>query len=102
MFMLESLYDECLRHELTKSAIAFQHQVRILVQYDDVQLHNVSFADIIVPEQVVLDLKAADQVLPVHETHPQTYLRLTGCEVGLLINFNTLTLADGIRRRAMS
>lgn len=97
--LLESIYTECLRYELTKSSIPFQHQVSIPVHYDNIPLQGLYVADIIVADQVILELKAVEHILPVHEAQLLTYLRLTGCKVGLLINFNTAALTDGIRRR---
>ena len=68
------------------------------VHYDDVLLDTGYIADIIVDDQVIRELKAIERIMPIHEVQLMTYLRLTGCRIGLLINFNTVSLPDGIRR----
>jgi GxxExxY protein len=96
--LLESVYEIRLCHELTKASIPFQRQISLAVQYDDVLLACGYTADIIVDAQVILELKSVDRTLPRHEAQLLTYLRLSPCRIGLLINFNTVSLTDGIRR----
>jgi GxxExxY protein len=96
--LLESVYERCLCHELDKSGIAFQRQVSLPVLYDDVLLDCGYIADIIVDSQVILELKAVERALPLHKAQLLTYLRLSPCRIGLLINFNTVSLTDGIKR----
>jgi len=99
--LLESVYEKCLCYELTQAAIPFQRQAPLAVHYGDVLLESGCVADIIVDNQVVLELKAVERMLPVHEAQLLTYLRLSECRVGLLINFNTVSLTDGIKRRVL-
>jgi GxxExxY protein len=96
--LLESVYERCLCHELGKEGIAFQRQVPLPVPYDDILLDCGYIADIIVDGQVILELKAVERTQPLHEAQLLTYLRLSPCHVGLLVNFNTVSLTDGIRR----
>ena len=96
--LLESVYERCLCHELGKKGIAFQRQVPLPVPYDDILLDCGYIADIIVEGQVILELKAVERTQPLHEAQLLTYLRLSPCHVGLLVNFNTVSLTDGIRR----
>jgi GxxExxY protein len=96
--LLESVYERCLCHELGKEGIAFQRQVPLPVPYDDILLDCGYIADIIVDGQVILELKAVERTQPLHEAQLLTYLRLSPCRVGLLINFNTVSLTDGIKR----
>jgi GxxExxY protein len=96
--LLESVYDKCLCHELDKASIPFQRQVALPLRYDEVQLDCGYIADVIVDAQVILELKSVDRIQPLHEAQLLTYLRLSECQVGLLINFNTVSLTDAIKR----
>ena len=96
--LLESVYERCLCHELDKAGMVFQRQVSLPVHYDDVILDLGYVADIIIDNQVILELKAVERTLPLHEAQLLTYLRLSACRIGLLINFNTVSLTDDIKR----
>lgn len=96
--LLESVYERCLCHELDKANMPFRRQVSLPVLYDDVLLDCGYIADVIVDSQVLLELKAVERTQKLHEAQLLTYLRLCQCRVGLLINFNTVSLTDGIRR----
>ena len=96
--LLESVYEACLCHELRRSETPFERQVRLPVRYDDARLDCGYVADIIVCRAVLLELKSVERLLPLHEAQLLTYLRLTTCRIGLLINFNTVSLTDGIKR----
>jgi GxxExxY protein len=96
--LLESVYELCLCHELDRAAIPFHRQVTLPVSYDEILLDCGYVADIIVDNQVILELKSVERVLPLHEAQLLTYLRLSACHVGLLINFNSVSLTDGIKR----
>jgi GxxExxY protein len=99
--LLESVYEKCLCYELTRAEIPYQHQVPLLVQYGDVLLDCGYIADVIVAGQVILELKSVEQISTLHEAQLLTYLRMTGCRIGLLINFNTVSLTEGIRRKVL-
>jgi GxxExxY protein len=96
--LLESVYELCLCHEIDHAAIPFSRQVALPVRYDEVLLDCGYVADIIVDNQVILELKSVERILPLHEAQLLTYLRLSCCHVGLLINFNAVSLTDGIKR----
>ena len=96
--LLESIYEACLCHELEKAAIPLQRQAPLPVIYDDVHLDGAYIADVIVAEQVILEIKSVEPILPLHQSQLLTYLRLTACRIGLLLNFNTVVLKNGIKR----
>ena len=95
--LLESIYEECLCWELAHAGLAFRRQVPPPVIYEDMRLNCAYYADIIVAQSVILELKSVERILPVHEAQTLTYLRLSGCKVGLM-NFNSVMLKDGLRR----
>jgi GxxExxY protein len=99
--LLESVYHRCLCHELSRADIPFEQQVRLPIRYDEVEIDSGYLADIVVRGEVILELKAVENLHPLHEAQLLTYLRLSTCRVGLLINFNTVSLTDGIRRRVI-
>jgi GxxExxY protein len=99
--LLESVYEECLCFEFHQAGIAFARQVPVPVVYEGVALEAGFRADIIVEQEVILEIKSVEHLLPVHEAQVLTYLRMSGYHVGLLLNFNVLRLKDGIRRFIM-
>jgi len=96
--LLESAYEECLCHELHLQGLTFERQVDLPVSYKGVRLACGYKIDLIVEQEVVLELKTVEAILPVHEAQLLTYLKLSGKNVGLLINFSTAVLARGIKR----
>jgi GxxExxY protein len=96
--LLESAYEECLAREFTLRGIPFERQKPMPVVYKDVKLECGYRLDFLVAGSVVVELKAVESIAPIHEAFVLTYLRLSGCKVGLLINFNVKVLKDGIRR----
>jgi len=99
--LLEGVYQRCLCYELRKAEIAFVTQVQLPVRYGGVEIESGYRADIIVRSEVVLELKSVEHLSSLHEAQLLTYLRLSECEAGLLINCNTVSLTDGIRRRVL-
>jgi GxxExxY protein len=99
--LLESVYHRCLCYELSQAKIPFGQQVGLPIRYGDIELESGYLADIIVNNEVILELKAVERFSPLHEAQLMTYLRLSRCRIGLLINFNTVSLTDGIRRRVL-
>jgi GxxExxY protein len=99
--LLESVYHRCLCHELSRADIPFEQQVRLPIRYDGVEIDAGYVVDIVVQGEVILELKAVENLHPLHEAQSLTYLRLSTCRIGLLINFNTAPLTDGIRRRVI-
>ena len=96
--LLESAYEECLCHELHLRGLSFERQVDLPVPYKGLLLGCGYKMDLVVEHEVVLELKAIESILPVHEAQLLTYLKLSGKHVGLLINFNTPLLTRGIKR----
>ena len=96
--LLESIYEECLCWELAHDGMVFKRQVPLSVIYEDMHLNGAYYADIIAERSVLVELKSVEHLLPVHEAQTLTYLRLSGCEVALLMNFNSVMLKNGLRR----
>ena len=96
--LLESAYEECLCHELNLRGIAFERQVALPVNYKSVKLDCGYRLDIVLPGKLIVELKAVEQLAPVHDAQLLTYLKLSGIHTGLLLNFNVPLLRDGIRR----
>jgi len=99
--LLESAYEECLCHELHLRGLSFQRQVALPVSYKGLLLDCGYRIDLIVEQEIVVELKAIDKILPVHEAQLLTYLKMSGKRVGLLIDFNNPLLTQGIIRRIL-
>lgn len=100
--LLESTYEDCLCRELALHEIAFKRQLSLPVDYKGVKLESGLRIDLLVADLVVVEVKAVEKVLPVHEAQLLTYLKLGGWQVGLLINFNVAQLTQGIRRKVLN
>jgi len=96
--LLEQVYEDCLCHEMTLAGLVFHRQVELTLTYGGIRLPRACRADVVVEKSVILEIKSIEHILPVHEAQLLTYLRLSGCDVGLLLNFNTALLKDGLRR----
>lgn len=99
--LLESAYEECLCRELSLRGISFERQRSLPVEYKAVKLDCGYRLDLLVEDSVVVEIKAIDTVLPVHEAQLLTYMKIGGWKVGLLINFNVPVLRQGIHRRVL-
>ena len=99
--LLESTYEMCLRRELDIRGIPFDREVPIPVEYKGVKLDCGYRADIVVDGRILVEIKAIDSLLSVHDAQLPTYLRLGGWKIGLLINFNVELLKHGLRRRVL-
>ncbi len=99
--LLESAYEVCLAHVLNRSGLRVERQVALPVVFDGEKLDAGYRIDLWVERRVVLELKSVDAVSRLHEAQLLTYLRLSKCPIGLLINFNVLKLTDGVMRRVM-
>ena len=97
--LLESIYEMCLCRELSIRGIPFERQVLIPVEYKGVKLDCGYRADIVVDGTILLEIKAIDSLLPIHDAQLLSYLKLGGWKIGLLINFNVELLKNGLRRR---
>lgn len=96
--LLEAAYSHCLCWELEHAGFTFEREVPLALVYEDLRLNKAYFADIIVERSVLLDLKSVERILPIHALQTRTYLRLSGCKVALLMNFNTAPLKDDLHR----
>ena len=96
--LLESVYEVCLAHELTVRGLCVRKQVAMPVQYYGVTLDAGYRLDLLIDDKVVVEIKAVERMLPLYAAQLLTYLKLGGYKLGLLLNFNTIHLRDGIRR----
>jgi GxxExxY protein len=99
--LLESTYRRCLAYELSQAGIAFETESPLPVDYKGVKLDCGYRLDLVVDGKLIVELKSVDELLPVHKAQLLTYLKLSGIEVGLLINFNVRYLRNGIQRLVM-
>lgn len=100
--LLESAYEECLCRELTLREVPFERQRPLPIRYKGIDLDCGYRIDLLVADTVVVELKAIEKTLPIHEAQLLTYLKLGGWKVGLIINFNVPILKQGIRRRVLN
>ncbi len=96
--LLESAYETCLARELAIQGIAFEQQVELPVVYRGVPLSCGYRLDFLVEGELILELKAVEELLPIHEAQLLTYLKLSDKRIGLLINFNVALLKQGLQR----
>lgn len=99
--LLESAYEECLCFELKNASISYDRQVALPVAYKGIHLDCGYRMDVVVDGRVVIEMKTVEVLLPVHEAQMLTYPKLSGIETGLLLNFNTTLLKDGLRRMVL-
>jgi len=96
--LLESAYEACLAYELAKRGLHVEQQKPVPLVYEQVKLECGYRMDLLVDHSVVVEVKSVEGLAPVHEAQTLSYLRLSGCKLALLINFNVTVLKDGIRR----
>lgn len=99
--LLESAYQVCMEHESALRKIPFDRRVDLPLNYKGIDLDAGYEIDLIYDGRVIVELKAIEHVIPVHEAQLLTYMKLTGIRVGLLINFNVPVLKNGIYRRVL-
>jgi len=97
--LIESVYEICLRKVLADDGMKVESQLILPVHFKGEILNKDFVLDLLVEEEIILELKSVEIILPVHEAQLVTYLKLSGKKLGLLINFNVVLLKDGIRRR---
>jgi GxxExxY protein len=98
--LLESAYEACLEHELKKRGFQVERQMVQPIHYDGLIIDVGYRIDLLVDHSIIIELKAVEQLLPVHQAQLMTYLKLSGKSLGFLINFNVPLIKDGIRRIA--
>jgi GxxExxY protein len=96
--LLEGAYEACLAHELRKQGLKVQTQVPLPVVYDGVRLDIGYRVDVLVEDCIIVELKAVEKILAVHEAQLLSHLKVSGIHLGLLINFKVPHLKDGIQR----
>ncbi|MDL2141285.1 MULTISPECIES: GxxExxY protein [Flavobacterium] len=96
--LLESAYEECLFYELKKTGLEIEKQKPLPLIYEKVKLDIGYRLDIIIENKVILEIKSVDALNEIHFAQLLTYLKLTNCKLGLLINFNVVLIKNGIRR----
>lgn len=97
--LLESAYEACLFHELLKQGFRVERQKPVPVRYDGILIDCGYRVDLLVNDEIIIELKAVERILPIHHAQIISYLKLAGKEVGLLINFHVVHLRDGITRK---
>jgi GxxExxY protein len=96
--LLETVYEVVLAHDLKRRGLKVKRQVPVAIIYDDIKFDEGFRADLIVEEKVIVELKSVEKVIPVHKKQLLTYLRLADKRLGLLINFGSELIRDGISR----
>ncbi len=96
--LLESAYEACLLYELEKAGLKATRQVPVPLMYNEVELDVGYRIDLLVEEIVIVEVKAVEQLLPIHTAQLLSYLRLSGRKLGYLLNFNTVQMRKGIKR----
>ena len=96
--LLESAYHTCLHYELTQNGLYVEREKALPLVYEEVKLECGYRVDLLVENKLIVEIKAVENVHPVHTAQLLTYLKLSGCKLGLLINFNVSLLKDGIHR----
>ncbi|RKZ57960.1 MAG: GxxExxY protein [Gammaproteobacteria bacterium] len=100
--LLESVYEECLFHELMLRELTVTRQYKLSLKYKDVNLDIGYRLDLLVDNKVVVELKVVDKLAAIHDAQLLTYMKLANCSVGLLINFNVPVLKQGLRRKVLN
>ena len=96
--LLESAYEACLYYELNKTGLKVAKQVPLPLVYEDIKLECGYRIDLIVENKVIVEIKSVESLNPIHSVQLLTYLKLSNCKLGLLLNFNVLQLKNGIKR----
>lgn len=100
--LLESIYERCLCFELKKRSLHVERQMSLPITYRDMLMDAGLRLDLLVSSLVIVEIKAVESILPIHEAQLLTYLKLSRCQLGLLINFNVTQIKDGIERKVLS
>lgn len=96
--LLESSYEACLMYELHKNGVLAKQQVLLPINYKDTKIVNGYRIDILIPNTLILELKATNKILPIHIAQTLTYMKLSNIKTGLIINFNVTKLRNGLKR----
>ena len=96
--LLESAYEECVCHELSIGGLSFERQKPLAVRYKEINLDCGYRLDVVVEDAIILELKSCEKIEPIHKAQLLTYLKLSGLQLGLLLNFNVTLMKEGIVR----
>jgi len=96
--LLESTYSQCLIYELAERGVPFLIEAFVSIKYKKLGIERAFRADLIVADRLIVEIKHVEKILAIHEAQLRTYMKLTGIKTGLLLNFNTTVLKNGIRR----
>lgn len=96
--LLESAYEECLCYELNKTGLLVNRQRPLPLFYEEIRMEIGYRVDIMIEDKLLIEVKAVESLCDVHKAQVITYLKLTGCKLGLLVNFNVALIKDGIKR----
>ena len=96
--LLESTYESCLVYELQQTGLSTKSQIKLPINYKNTTIDAGYRLDILIPKQLIIEIKTVDKLLPIHTAQLITYLKLSGIKTGLLINFNQVKLIEGIKR----
>jgi GxxExxY protein len=96
--LLESAYRQCLTLELKRANLRVESEVALPIVYDDLKIDAAYRIDLRIDNKILVEIKAIEKILPIHDAQLLSYLQLSGIRVGLLLNFNVVRLADGIKR----
>ena len=99
--LLEKVYEVCFCHELTKKRISSKRQVIVPIKYDELEFEEGFRLDVLVGDKIICELKAVEKILPVHEAQLLSYLKITKYRLRFLINFNSSSFKDVIKRRIL-
>lgn len=99
--LLESTYEHCLVQELISKGLNFDRQIGLPVFYNNKKLEAGYRIDLLIEDTVIIELKSVDQIAPIHKAQLLTYMKLSGKKIGFLINFNVVSLKDGIVRMVL-
>jgi len=100
--LLESVYEACMAYELRKRGLNIKTQLHLPIRYGDIEIEAGLRLDILVADLVIIEVKAVEEMLPVHEAQMLTYLKLTNLSLGFLINFNVPRIKSSIKRMVRS
>ncbi|MCA9041418.1 MAG: GxxExxY protein [Planctomycetaceae bacterium] len=96
--LLESVYQSCLCYELSSRKIKFEQEIVLPIKYKKLLLESGLRLDLLIEKSIIVELKSVEKILPIHEAQILTYLKITGCRLGLIINFNEVRIKSGIKR----
>ena len=99
--LLESTYEQCFAHELKNAEIPFKLQHPLPVEYKGIRLDCGYRVDLFIDNEIIVELKSVDRVLPIHQAQLLTYMKLSGISIGLLMNFNVKYIKHGIKRMVL-